>query len=159
MPGVRHAFLVEGGTQLTGLLSGVAIVADSWWQAKTARDKLVVKWDEGATASQSSAGFAAKAESCAINRRSSASARTATWTARWQRGEGGRGHLLVSLHRARAARAAELHRALHDGKIEIWAPTARRRSAAKQMVAKALGIDEDRHHLHLMQAAAASAGG
>jgi isoquinoline 1-oxidoreductase beta subunit len=62
MPGVRQAFLVEGGTNLTGLLSGVAIVADSWWQAKTARDKLTVKWDQGATAAQNSAGFAAKAE-------------------------------------------------------------------------------------------------
>jgi len=62
MPGVRHVIVAEGGPDLTGLLSGVAIVADSWWQARTARRNLKVVWDEGATVSQSSAGFAARAE-------------------------------------------------------------------------------------------------
>jgi isoquinoline 1-oxidoreductase subunit beta len=68
MPGIRDAFVVEGkmkdGTVAEndpGLEPGIAIVADSWWQAQTARKKLQVKWDEGHGASQSSVGFAQKA--------------------------------------------------------------------------------------------------
>ena len=60
MPGIRHAFIIpesNGG----GSMSGVAIVADSWWLAENARKKLVVKWDDGVTASDSSAGFARRA--------------------------------------------------------------------------------------------------
>jgi len=60
-PGVKHAFVVDGGTQLQGLLGGVAIVADSWWAAKSARAKLKITWDEHPTTSQSSAGFATQA--------------------------------------------------------------------------------------------------
>jgi isoquinoline 1-oxidoreductase beta subunit len=61
LPGVRHAFVVDGGTAFNGLLPGVAIVADSWWQAQNARQKLKVTWDEGRTVEQSSTSFAAQA--------------------------------------------------------------------------------------------------
>src|SRR5690348_6461357 len=40
LPGVRQAFVIDGGTQLQGLLGGVAILADGWWFAQNARRKL-----------------------------------------------------------------------------------------------------------------------
>ena len=60
-PGVRQAFMIDGGTDLTGLLSGIAVVADSWWQADKARKLLEVDWNEGPTAAMSSEGFAKQA--------------------------------------------------------------------------------------------------
>ena len=70
-PGVRHAFLVQGNVKDIPVLGfevdlepGVAIVADSWWQAQSARKLLNVTWDEGreATTQKQHRGFAKRAE-------------------------------------------------------------------------------------------------
>ena len=61
LPGVRHVLTIAGTTDTRGLMPGVAIVADSWWQAQSARKQLKVTWDEGPHAAQSSEGFAAQA--------------------------------------------------------------------------------------------------
>ena len=62
LPGVTHAFVVEGTTNLQGLVPGVAIVADTWWHARSARKRLRVTWADHPTATQSSTGYAARAE-------------------------------------------------------------------------------------------------
>lgn len=59
--GVKDAFVIEGGTNLNGLLPGVAVVATSWWAARKGREALEIKWAEHPTSAQSSAAFAAKA--------------------------------------------------------------------------------------------------
>jgi len=50
MPGVRHVVPVGD--------SAVAVVADTWWEAKTALDALPIVWDEGPNAKVSSATIA-----------------------------------------------------------------------------------------------------
>ena len=64
LPGVKHAFIVDAvaGRGNNFLASGVAIVADGWWQANNARRTLKVTWDEGPVATQSSVGYAAQAK-------------------------------------------------------------------------------------------------
>lgn len=152
MPGVRDAFIVEGGRDLNGLLSGVAIVADSWWQAKTARDKLVVQWDEGPTAAQSSAGFAARAEQLRLQ------------PPQFSIREDGD----VDGALARAAKVVEgyytypfiAHATLEPqnctahytgGRIEIWS-NSQTPQRGKSMVAELLGIPEDNVTIHMLQA-------
>src|SRR6185503_14479581 len=61
-PGVRDAFVLEG---IEGLVPGVAIIADSTWNAFSATDALQVQWNEGAVASQNSAEMAKQAEQLA----------------------------------------------------------------------------------------------
>ena len=50
MPGVRRSCKVKD--------TAVAVVADTWWHAKSALDALPIVWDEGADATQSSATIA-----------------------------------------------------------------------------------------------------
>jgi isoquinoline 1-oxidoreductase beta subunit len=66
LPGVKDAFVVEKGSKgLTGLVPGVAIVADSTWAAFSARKKLQVEWNEGAYADSSWSKFMAQAKEMA----------------------------------------------------------------------------------------------
>ncbi len=65
-----------------GLEPGIAIVADTWWQAQQARKQLKVDWELGPAAAQSSEGFAKKAEELLQAPPGRRCANTAMWTPR-----------------------------------------------------------------------------
>ncbi|HEV8304455.1 MAG TPA: molybdopterin cofactor-binding domain-containing protein [Gemmatimonadales bacterium] len=155
-PGVRHAFVVEPGTggALNGLLGGVAIVADTWWAAQSARGKLRVTWSEGPTVEQSSNGFAAKAAELSHQP-----------PQRSLRADGDVDAALKSAARVVEAeyfypflahaplepQNCTAHFNRRDGKLEIWAPTQTPQSG-RGLVARTLGIQEGDITIHLLRA-------
>lgn len=150
-PGVRHAFIVEGGTDLAGLLGGVAIVADSWWQAQSARRKLRVTWDEGPAAAQSSAGFAERAAELFSTTPGFTIVRTGNEDealgAAARTVEGTYSYPFIA-HAPLEPQNCAAH--YTDGAIEIWAPS-QTPQRGRDMVAQLLGLPPEKITFHLMQ--------
>jgi isoquinoline 1-oxidoreductase beta subunit len=163
LPGIRHAFIVAatepppGARGPAGPASGVAIVADSWWTAQSARKSLKVMWDEGPVASQSSAGYATQAEQLAGQKASEVPA-------------GGNGQTAdigdVDAAFRTAAKVVEAsyeipllsHAPLEpqnstahfkDGKLEIWSPS---QIPNPGQVAASAGIQNSDVTMHLVRA-------
>ena len=158
LPGVRNAFIVKG-TEPSGLpagmaigaLEGVAIVADTWWQANKAREKLDIKWESNPIASQSSAGFAQTAAELAKQEptkkiRNDGDVNGAL---------GGAAHVVEAAYFYPFLSHATLEPQnctvqVRDGKVEIWAPT-QNPGSGRTMVAKALGVAENDITIHLIR--------
>ncbi len=125
-PGIKHAFIVDQAGQggLMGLLSGVAVVGDNWWLVQQARRKLDVTWDEGATASQSSAGFAEQAAALSKqpphqNLRKDGDF-DAAMTSAAKKAEGAYFYPFIAHAPLEPQNTTALFK---DGKLEIWSPT------------------------------------
>lgn len=151
LPGVKHAFVVEGGNAGNGLVSGVAIVADSWWNAQKAREQLTVTWNEGAAPQDGSAAFEKRAAELAPQVPAEAT-----------RSDGDADAALSS-----AATVLDAHYAypflnhgqiepmsavahFKDGKVDIWAGT-QTPSNARTLVAQTLGIKPEDVAVHMVR--------
>ena len=156
MPGVKHAFAVEGAQpgpngqqQLSGLLSGVAIVADSWWAARKARDVLDVKWAAHPTSSQSSEGFAKQAadfskQPAQRNLKKDGDFDAAIGTAA-KVVEADYFYPFIAHAPLEPQNATAQFK---DGKMELWAPT-QSPAAGRSLISRTLGIPETDITLHM----------
>jgi isoquinoline 1-oxidoreductase subunit beta len=147
--GVQDAFVVSGGAVFNGLGNGVAIVGTNWWQVEKARETLRIVWDEGATAEQSSAGFAKQA--VALSMQAPGAKLVAdgdvaqALSASAQRLEAAYSYPFLS-HATLEPQNCTAH--FRDGKVEIWAPT-QNPDAGRKIVAKTLGLTDADITIHM----------
>jgi isoquinoline 1-oxidoreductase subunit beta len=147
--GVRDAFVVSGGPVFNGLGNGIAIVGTNWWLVNKARETLQVVWDEGATAAQSSAGFAKQAAALSTHAPGAKLVAdgdvTQALSASAQRLEAAYSYPFIS-HATLEPQNCTAH--FHDGKVEIWAPT-QNPDAGRKIVAQTLGLTDADVTIHM----------
>jgi len=131
------------------LVSGVAIVADNWWAANAARDKLQVTWNEGATNAQSSSGFVSTAQRLSKQVPAQSLRRDGDANAAFARAA----HVVEAAYSYPFLPHLDLEpqnctALVRDGKVEIWAPTQNPRPGAR-LVASTLGVAESDVTIHM----------
>ena len=158
LPGVRHVLVIDGGITPAaytpwepGMEPGIAIVADTWWQAQQARKQLKVDWDLGPAATQSTEVFHKRAEELlkappgTIVRKygdvdavlkSSAKVVEATYD-----------YPFIA-HVTLEPQGATAH--WKDGKLEMWS-TSTLPADGRGLVAKTLGIQESDITTHMIR--------
>ncbi len=164
LPGISHVLVLKGAQrQLEGppghpflviddaLHGGVAIVADTWWHAQKARQKLRVEWEDGPRPNDSTAAFEAEAkrllvqapqDTVRIDGDPDQALRTAAKVIRATYSYPFLAHATLEPQNCVAS--------YRDGKLELWAPT-QQPGPGRERVAKALDIAPEGITIHLLR--------
>jgi len=149
LPGVRDAFVIDGTSNLNGLMPGVAIVAESTWAAFSARKQLRVTWDEGKAAGQSWTGFVAKANELSkkpgakVLRKDGDAAAALAKAAKTV--EAAYVYPFISHATAEPQNCTAQFK---NGALELWAPT-QNPGSGHEAVAATLGIPKEKITVHI----------
>ena len=147
LPGVTHAFVVDGTDDPRGLQAGVAIVANTWWEANSARKKLRVDWVS--TQADSTADYDRQAQALleepGDTLRSDGDVDAALADAS-KVVEATYYYPFVSHANMEPQNCTAHFR--ESGRLEFWAPSQNPKSG-RSLVAKTLGIPEDSIHVNL----------
>lgn len=151
LPGIRNAFVLRGGSDPSGLVDGVAILADLWWTANKARAQLQVRWEATPHLNDGTLELAAKAASL-----KGAAPQVSV------RKDGDAAAALASAAKVVEASYAYpflSHATLEPqnctasvtgDRVEIWAPTQNPESG-RQLVARALGVPPGNITIHMIR--------
>lgn len=158
LPGVKGVFIYERPpiteaiiTGDPGLESGIAIVAESWWLAQSARQKLNVDWEEGRFANQNSEEFTRRAEEM--------SKQPPQWTVRtdgdpdaaFQKAskvvEGNYSYPFIA-HAPLEPQNCTGH--FHNGKLELWT-NSQQPDQGRRLAARTIGLDPSDVNVHLIR--------
>ena len=150
MPGVRDAFIVKAPDEAVppfdgmsaGLVDGVAIVADTWYQASRAAEKLEAQWQQTPFGDLNSADYPKRAQE--LSQKTPAKIVRTDGDPKGALGSAAK-TVQATYHYPFVAHVPlepqNTTAAFKDGRIEIWSPTQNPGSAIK-LVAKTLGIPE-----------------
>jgi len=147
LPGVRDAFIIDRTVpegRLTGLVPGVAIVADSTWAAFSARKELQVQWEAGRFPKSSWDDFTRQAEEVAKAGAGAPGVEEARRDGDIDKAFAGAAHVLEATYSYPFISHTNLEpqNCLAEVQVdgaEIWAPT-QNPDAARKLAAQVLGI-------------------
>ncbi len=152
LPGVIDAFVVKGGTNPTGLVDGVAILASDYWTANRARADLKIVWDEGKYADHSTALYDSRAADLAAKPPQSSLLKAGDPSSALA----GAAKVVKAAYSYPFLSHATLEpqgctASYKDGKVEIWT-TSQNPEPGRQLTAETLGIKPDDMTIHMIRA-------
>jgi isoquinoline 1-oxidoreductase beta subunit len=151
LPGVRHVVQLDGqswigsGAWAVGTESGVAVVADTYWQAVEGRRALKIEWDDGANATLGDI----PGKLAALAGQAGVSARTvgdtaAALAAAAKRVEGV--YTVPFLHHA-TMEPMNCTADVRADSCEVWAPT-QNQTRGQEVAAEAAGLPKEKVRIH-----------